>query len=461
MAAPACTPPSEIFRAYDIRGVVGETLTNEVVYHVGRAFAAEALGEGQPRTLVGGDGRASTPMLRDALQQGLRDGGMNVTDIGRVPTPLLYFGTHALGTGTGVMITGSHNPPEYNGLKMMIGGAALAEERIAQLRARIERRDFSSGAGRLESTELIGRYVGRVTGDVAIAKELKVVVDCGNGVAGVVAPQLLAAMGCEVIPLFADVDGSFPNHHPDPAEAANLDDLVATVRAQRADIGIAFDGDGDRLGVVTDRGDIVWPDRAMMLFAGDILAHNPGASIVFDVKCSRHLPALIRTCGGKPIMWKTGHSHIKAKIRADGALFGGEFSGHLCFADRWYGFDDAIYSAARLVEILAADGRTAHEIFAEFPTALATPELKIATTERAKFEVMERLRREANFGAGVVNDIDGIRVDYADGWGLVRPSNTSPVLSLRFEADDQAALDRIQGTFDTALRRIDERLALG
>ena len=322
--------PSEIFRAYDIRGVVGETLTEEVVYRFGRAFAAEAQEEGQRRTVVGGDGRASTSVLRKALHLGLRDSDMDVTDIGCVPTPLLYFGTHVLGTGTGVMITGSHNPPEYNGLKLMIGGVTLAEERIQRLRARMERRGFPSGAGRLESTRLIGRYVDRVAGDVALARSLKVVVDCGNGVAGVVAPQLLAAMGCEVVPLYADVDGSFPNHHPDPAEAANLENLIAAVRSHRADLGIAFDGDGDRLGVVTDRGDIVWPDRAMMLFAQDILARNPGAGIVFDVKCSRHLPALIRCCGGKPVMWKTGHSHIKAKIRAEGAPCSAASSPDIC-----------------------------------------------------------------------------------------------------------------------------------
>ena len=450
---------AEIFRAYDIRGVVGETLTEHAVYQVGRAFAAEALDDDQPSAVVGGDGRTTTPTLRRALQRGLRDGGVNVTDIGCVPTPLVYFATHVLGTGTGVMITGSHNPPEYNGLKMMIGGATLAQERIQRLRERIEGGHLSAGAGDLANIDLIDRYIDRVANDVRPARPLKVAVDCGNGVAGLVAPRLLAALGCEVVPLYADIDGSFPNHHPDPAEAANLDDLIAAVRAQRADVGIAFDGDGDRLGVVTERGDIIWPDRAMMLFARDILGRNPGAGVVFDVKCSRHLPALIRTWGGKPIMWKTGHSHIKAKIRAEGALLGGEFSGHLCFAERWYGFDDAIYSAARLVEILAAETRSAHAVFADLPAATATPEVKIATTESAKFEIMERLAREADFSAGTLNDIDGIRVDYADGWGLVRPSNTSPVLSLRFEADDEAALNRIQDTFDAALRRIDESLA--
>ena len=389
----------------------------------------------------------------------MNDGGLDVTDIGCVPTPLLYYATHVLGTGTGIMITGSHNPPEYNGLKMMIGGAALAEERIQQLRERIDCGAFTNGTGSVRNLDLIDHYIDRVAGDVKVTRPLKVVLDCGNGVAGLVAPQLLTAMGCEVISLYAEVDGTFPNHHPDPAEAANLEDVIETVRAEGADVGLAFDGDADRLGIVTDLGQIVWPDRAMMLFSRDLIARNPGAKVVFDVKCSRHLPALVRACGGEPIMWKTGHSHIKAKLREVGALLGGEFSGHICFAERWFGFDDAIYSAARLVEILAADERPVREVFAEFPCGLATPEIKVPTTETRKFEIVEQLAAGPYLGDGEVNDIDGLRVDYPDGWGLVRPSNTSPVLSLRFEADDAAALARIQGTFDSALKAIDDDLS--
>ena len=448
----------EIFRAYDIRGVVDETLTERAAYLVGRAFAAESLAAGQGHVAVGGDGRASTAPLRGVLHRALNEGGVDVTDVGCVPTPLLYYATDVLGTTTGIMITGSHNPPEYNGLKMMIGGITLAEERIQQLRQRIDAKAFTTGAGSLSSAGLLDHYMDRVTGDVILDRPLKVAVDCGNGVAGLVAPQLLAALGCEVIPLFTEVDGTFPNHHPDPAEAANLVDVIEAVRAADADLGIAFDGDGDRLGVVTDEGEIVWPDRAMMLFSRDLVSRNPGAKVVFDVKCSRHLPALVRDFGGEPIMWKTGHSHIKAKIRDSGALLGGEFSGHICFVERWFGFDDAIYSAARLVEILAADPRPASEVFADFPATVATPEIKVGTTEARKFAIVEELAACTDFDGGDVNGIDGLRVDYRDGWGLVRPSNTSPNLSLRFEADDAAALDRIQAVFDGALAAIDTDL---
>ena len=449
----------DIFRAYDIRGVVGETLTECAVYQIGRAFAAESLAADRRHVVVGGDGRATTDPLREVLHCGLNDGGVEVTDVGCVPTPLLYYATHELGTGTGVMITGSHNPPEYNGLKMMIAGATLAEERIQRLHQRIAQKEFTTGAGSLRHEAVVDRYVDRVTGDIVVERPLKVVVDCGNGVAGLVAPRLLSALGCDVVPLFAEVDGTFPNHHPDPAEAANLKDLIEAVDAQGADLGIAFDGDGDRLGVVTDAGEIVWPDRAMMLFSRDLLARNPGAKVVFDVKCSRHLPALVREGGGEPILWKTGHSHIKAKLRDSGALLGGEFSGHICFVERWFGFDDAIYSAARLVEILGRDHRPASQVFADFPNAVATPEIKVRTTEHRKFAIMEALAGQANFDGGEVNGIDGLRVDYADGWGLVRPSNTSPVLSLRFEADDEPALERIQGIFDRALASVDPGLS--
>lgn len=452
---------AEIFRAYDIRGVVGETLTTDAVYRIGRAYATLAAAQGQRRVAVGGDGRDTTPQLCDALGRGLTDSGADVVDIGTVPTPLLYYATHTLETGAGIMVTGSHNPPEYNGLKMVLGGRALTEQAIQGLRQRIERGDFASGEGALASeVGIIDSYIDRVAGDVTLARRLRVAADCGNGVAGLVAPRLLAQLGCDVIPLYATVDGSFPNHHPDPAEPANLSDLIEVVRREKADVGIAFDGDGDRLGVVTDGGEIVWPDRAMMLFARDIASRRPGARIVFDVKCSRHLPDLVRASGGEPIMCRTGHSHIKAAIRETGAAFGGEFSGHLCFAERWFGFDDALYSAARLLEILAAEPRTAQQVFAGFPEAITTPEIKIPTTEQAKFAILDRLAERADFGDGEVTRIDGIRVDYADGWGLVRPSNTSPMLTLRFEADSPAALAGVRRRFDAALRAVDPGLAL-
>ena len=447
-----------IFRAYDIRGMVEENLTPEVVYWIGRAFATEAAARHQSRVAVGRDGRNSSEMLRDALTNGLTEGGLQVIDIGLVPTPLLYFATHDLDTGTGIMITGSHNPPEYNGLKMMIDGETLAEERISALYNRITSGDLSEGEGDRESVNLEDRYLDRILDDVAIAQSLKVVVDCGNGAAGVIAPRLLEELGCDVVPLYCDVDGNFPNHHPDPAEPANLDDLITVVKAESAQLGIAFDGDGDRLGVVTASGAIIWPDKLMMLFAQDVVGRNPGADIIYDVKCSRHLNTIISENGGRPIMWKTGHSHIKAKIRESGALLGGEFSGHICFGERWYGFDDALYAAARLIEILASESRDAEELFAQFPITHSTPEIKVSTSEEEKFQIIGRLARDADFGDGTLTEIDGVRVDYPDGWGLIRASNTSPVLTLRFEADGESALERIQDLFQDCLTAIDPAL---
>lgn len=449
----------DIFRAYDIRGIVTENLTEEVVYWVGRAFAAEALSKKATRVAVGRDGRHSSPLLRDALARGLMEGGADVVDVGEVPTPLLYYANFALDTGTGIMITGSHNPPEYNGLKMVIAGETLAEGRIQDLKRRLLEHDLSEGEGEMEEVELVDHYIDRVLDDVAIAQPLKVVVDCGNGVAGAVAPRLLRELGCEVIELYCDVDGDFPNHHPDPADPKNLDDLITVVAAENADLGLAFDGDGDRVGVITNRGQIVWPDKLMMLFARDIVGRNPGADIIYDVKCSRHLNALISEYGGRPIMWKTGHSHIKAKIKETGALLGGEFSGHICFAERWYGFDDALYSAARLLEILGAESQDADSLFAEFPVTFTTPEIKIYTTESAKFTFMKQLEEQADWGDGTITSIDGIRVDYPDGWGLIRPSNTSPVLTLRFEADGESALDRIKDLFRAQLAAVDPAMA--
>ncbi len=451
----------EIFRAYDIRGVVGESLTVEVAYRIALAFARLAGDAGERRVAVAGDGRHSTASLRRELHRGLAAGGADVVDIGTVPTPLLYYATNVLETGTGIMITGSHNPPEYNGLKMVLGGATVSGDSIGQLRALVETEAPGTGVGTTTHVDLIDRYIAQVVADTPTARSMKVVVDCGNGVAGLVAPKLLATMGCEVVTLHGEVDGDFPNHHPDPADPANLVDLIAAVERTGADIGLAFDGDADRLGVVTERGAIIWPDRLMMLMTRDVVAANPGAKVVYDVKCSRHLGTVIRTLGGRPIMWKTGHSHIKAKIRETGAMLGGEFSGHICFADRWYGFDDALYCAARLVQTLAAVRHPASSVFAAFPDAKATPEIKVPTTEQRKFEVVRELAQCDAFATADANatTIDGIRVDYPDGWGLLRASNTSPMLSLRFEADDADALDRIQGTFNAALAGIDPALS--
>jgi phosphomannomutase/phosphoglucomutase len=447
-----------IFRAYDIRGITTRNLTEDVVYWIGRAFAAESSELEQNRVAVGRDGRHSSIKLRDALIRGLTEGGVDVIDVGQVPTPLLYFATHALDTGTGVMITGSHNPPDYNGLKMMIGGVTLAEDRIQALKLRLQENRLSEGQGDVEEIDFNDHYLDRVLEDVVVAQPLKVVVDCGNGVAGNLAPRILEELGCDVVPLYCDIDGDFPNHHPDPAEPDNLKDLITVVADEKADLGLAFDGDGDRLGVVTASGEIIWPDKLLMLFAQDIVGRNPGADIIYDVKCSRHLNNLISDYGGRPIMWRTGHSHMKAKLKETGALLAGEFSGHICFGERWYGFDDALYSAARLLEILGSQSQSADEVFSQFPVTYATPELKIDTTEARKFEVVDQLAKDGEFGDGTITSIDGVRVDFSDGFGLLRASNTSPVLSLRFEADAQSALDRIQKVFQDQLRKIDPEL---
>ena len=454
-------PDPTIFRAYDIRGIVGRNLTEDVVRIIGRAYAAEAIESGQSRVAVGHDGRHSSPSLKQALSSGLTAGGLDVIDTGLVPTPLLYFATHELDTGAGIMITGSHNPPEYNGLKMMLGGRALAGDAIANLKTRIDAGAFSRGAGSVSRARIDRRYIDRILADVTVAHPPRVVVDCGNGVAGGVAPRLLRKLGCEVIELYCGIDGDFPNHHPDPADPANLTDLLAAVRSEGADCGLAFDGDGDRIGLVTQGGRIVWPDVLMMLLAQDIVTRNPGAGIVYDVKCSHRLGALVRRLGGEPIMSRTGHSHIKARLRETGALLGGEFSGHICFSERWYGFDDALYSAARLLEILGAEearNGSIDAIFGQFPDTCSTPELKIGTTEARKFEIIEALAGKADFGGGALTAMDGLRVDYADGWGLIRASNTSPVLTLRFEADGEAALQRIQRTFQAQLDAVDPSL---
>ncbi|MEC9133558.1 MAG: phosphomannomutase/phosphoglucomutase [Pseudomonadota bacterium] len=447
-----------IFRAYDIRGITRSNLTDDVCYWIGRAFAAEARSQNQQAAAIGRDGRLSSPGIALALGQGLVDGGMSVTDIGQVPTPVLYYATHALKTGTGIMITGSHNPPEYNGLKMMIGGTTLAEDLIQALYRRLQDSTLSTGKGALGCADLGADYVEAALNTTKLDRPLKVAVDCGNGVAGELGPKLISALGCEVIPLFCEIDGTFPNHHPDPAEPENLQDLITAVQQQSADVGLAFDGDGDRLGVVTPKGEIIWPDKMMMLFAQDIIARNPQTPVIFDVKCSTHLERVITEAGGNPIMWKTGHSHIKAKIKQTQAALAGEFSGHICFGERWYGFDDALYTAARLLELLSQTELDVDAVFAQYPTTYSTPEIKIHTTETRKFEVMDELASSGDFADGRMTTIDGIRVDFDDRWGLIRPSNTSPVLSLRFEADSAAALERVQDEFQTQLSNVDATL---
>ncbi len=445
----------EIFRAYDIRGVVDQNLSPQVMREIGKAYGSEAIKKGIDSVCVGYDGRYSSPTLAQEFTRGILATGVNVINIGMVPTPVLYFATHHLNTGSGAMITGSHNPSNYNGIKMMLAGDTLAEKDIQTLLQRIRTQSFANGQGVESEVDVQQDYLDAIVGDIAVAAPLKVVVDAGNGVAGILGPRLIEELGCDVVPLYCEVDGRFPNHHPDPGNPANLQDLIAKVAEVGADIGIAFDGDGDRIGVVTGQGKIIWPDRLLMLFAKDVVSRNPGSDVIFDVKCSRRLNGLISSVGGRPVMWKTGHSLIKAKMKETGALLAGEMSGHIFFKERWLGFDDGLYSAARLLEILGIDERDADTMFEEFPEDISTPEINIQVGEAAKFHIMEQLIQKVSWGDANVSNIDGVRVEYSDGWGLCRASNTTPVLVLRFEAETEDALERIQSTFRTQLQSID------
>ncbi|MBB5319733.1 phosphomannomutase/phosphoglucomutase [Marinobacter oulmenensis] len=450
---PAVEVSPEIFRAYDIRGIVGQTLSPEVVETVGRAIGSEAVQRGVASLCIGYDGRHSSPELSEALARGVMAAGCDVIHIGAVPTPVLYFATHHLATGSGVMVTGSHNPANYNGLKIMLGGETLSGEAIQKLYQRIQTGDFSQGQGSESREDVRRAYLDRIVGDIAVAAPLRVVVDAGNGIAGELGPMLIEELGCEVTPLYCEVDGDFPNHHPDPGKPDNLQDLIAKVQETGADIGLAFDGDGDRLGVVTNSGKIIWPDRLLMLFARDVVSRNPGADVIYDVKCSRRLAGVVSEAGGRPIMWKTGHSLMKAKMKETGALLAGEMSGHVFFSERWYGFDDGLYTAARLLEILGIEDRDSDDVFADFPEDISTPELNVDVTESDKFAIIDRLAQQGDFGEGNISTIDGIRVDYTDGWGLCRASNTTPVLVLRFEAESDAALERIKAVFREQLQK--------
>ena len=440
----------EIFKAYDIRGIVETALTPAAVELIGRAFGTEALAKGTPRVAVGRDGRLSGPMLIEALAKGLRAAGCDVVDVGMVTTPMLYFAAYHLGTRSGIMVTGSHNPPEYNGLKMVLADEAIAGEAIQDLRKRIDRADFATGSGGLSTADVREAYLERVVGDIKLDRPIDLIVDSGNGVAGGIAPELYRRLGCRVTEMFCEVDGNFPNHHPDPSQPENLEDLIEALRSG-GELGFAFDGDGDRLGVVTKRGKIIYPDRQLMLFAADVLTRNPGAEIIFDVKCTRALFPWIRERGGRPLMWKTGHSLIKAKLRETGAPLAGEMSGHVFFKERWYGFDDGVYAGARLLEILSrvADVSVPLE---SLPDSVNTPELQIKLAEGENFKLIEKLQREAKFdGATDVITIDGVRAEYPDGFGLARASNTTPVVVQRFEGDNAAALARIQAAFRSAI----------
>jgi phosphomannomutase len=445
-----------IFKAYDIRGIVGQTIDDTFAEHLGRAFGSEAIAQGEKAVAIGRDGRLSGAGLAAALTRGLASTGLDVVDIGAVTTPMLYYvaatrGRH--GCHSGIQVTGSHNPKEYNGFKMVMGGRAIYGDDIQRLRRRIEAEDYVSARGRSASMDILAEYTHRIVSDCQLARPMKIVVDSGNGIPGASAPGILRALGCEVIDLYSRVDGDFPNHHPDPSKPENLADLIKVVHATQAELGLAFDGDGDRLGVITRNGHNIYPDRQLMLYARDILERHRGAQIIFDVKCSQRLPAAIREAGGVPVMYKTGHSLIKAKLKETGAPLAGEMSGHIFFGERWYGFDDAMYTAGRLLEILSRhDDPSA--VLEALPTSHSTPELNVACAEGEPHALVARLQAEASFPGAEITTIDGLRADFADGFGLIRASNTTPVLVLRFEGHTQQALHRIERDFMAALRAV-------
>ena len=443
--------PAEIFRAYDIRGIVGRTLTPDIVHDVGRALGALGRERGAPRFAVGFDGRHSGPALAGALAEGLVAAGADAIDLGMVPTPVTYFAAHHLGCGSCVMVTGSHNPPDYNGLKMVVAGDTLAGDEIQALRRRIGEGAAAARPGRRSSAQVTDAYVERIAGDVKLARRFRIAVDCGNGVAGKLAPRLYRRHGCEVEELYCEVDGDFPNHHPDPSQPENLSELIRRLSSGPSELGLAFDGDGDRLGVVTKDGEIIYPDRQLMLFAADVLTRNPGAEIIYDVKSTRLLAPWIERRGGRPLVWKTGHSLIKAKLKETGAPLAGEMSGHTFFKERWYGFDDALYAGARLLEILSREA-DANQALKSLPNAPSTPELHWRLAEGEPHALVAKLQQSRPFpDAERILTIDGVRVEYADGFGLARASNTTPVIVLRFEADTHEALARIQQAFRRAL----------
>ncbi len=452
--------PKEIFKAYDIRGIVGKSLTSEIVEAIGHALGTEALARKQHTIAIGRDGRLSGPEFAHALARGIQKSGCNVIDVGRVATPMTYFAAFQLETDCAVMITGSHNPPDYNGLKMVLAGETLSGATIQKLRQRIEQNDLTRGTGSYSQYDIAPEYLARILADIKLARPMNITVDCGNGVAGDFAAKLYRGLGCQVTEMFCEVDGNFPNHHPDPSDPHNLQDLISALSGNDSELGLAFDGDGDRLGVVSKDGKIIYPDRQLMLFAADVLSRNPGTEIIFDVKSTRNLFGWIREHGGKPLLWKTGHSLVKAKMKETGALLAGEMSGHVFFKERWYGFDDGLYTGARLLEILSRASDPSATLNA-LPDAVCTPELHIHTAEGLNHSLIARLQNEARFtDEKEIITIDGLRVEYADGFGLMRPSNTTPVIVLRFEADNDAALSRIQEDFRRVLLSADASLVL-
>ena len=452
--------PKEIFKAYDIRGIVGKTLTAEIVETIGHAIGSEAVARGQHTIAIGRDGRLSGVEFSAALARGIQKSGINVIDVGRVATPMVYFAAYHLDTHSAVMITGSHNPPDYNGLKMVLDSETLSGDAIQALRKRIETKNLTQGAGSYLQHDINEEYLERIVSDIKLARPMKVTVDCGNGVAGDFAGILYRRLGCEVTEMFCDVDGNFPNHHPDPSQPENLEDLINQLADNDSELGLAFDGDGDRLGVVTKEGKIIYPDRQLMLFAADVLSRNPGAEIIFDVKSTRKLFGWVREHGGKPTLWKTGHSFIKAKMKESGALLAGEMSGHVFFKERWYGFDDGLYAGARMLECLSKHPNPS-TVLDGLPNSINTPELQIKLHEGENYALIAQLQKEAKFtNAQDIITIDGLRVEYADGFGLMRSSNTTPVVVLRFEADNANALQKIQQDFRRVLIEANPKLSL-
>lgn len=446
--------PHEIFKAYDIRGIVGKTLTTDIIRVIGHSIGSEAQARGLTSIAIGRDGRLSGSELSHSLAEGIQKSGINVLDVGMVATPMLYLAAHELCSYSGVMVTGSHNPPDYNGLKIVLGGETLAAESIQNLRIRIEKNNLVSGEGSYSKQDIAEMYLKRITGDITLKRPIKIILDCGNGVAGAFAPTLYQRLGCNVTKIFCEVDGTFPNHHPDPSVPENLHDLIHALSTTDAEIGLAFDGDGDRLGIVTKNGNIIYPDRQLMLFAADVLSRNPGGQIIFDVKCTRKLAPWIELHGGKPIMWKTGHSFIKGKLKETGALLAGEMSGHIFFKERWYGFDDGLYAGARLLELLSHQ-EDCSATLNSIPDSINTPELQIKLKEGENYTLIAQLQENARFvDSEQIITVDGLRVEYKDGFGLARSSNTTPVVVLRFEADNEIALKRIQDDFRKVILQV-------
>lgn len=449
-----------VFRAYDIRGVIGQQLDEDAFYSIGKAISCRLHALNRADIFLARDGRLTSESLADALKQGLLDSGIDVIDLGAVATPVMYYATQVYGTDSGLMVTGSHNPADYNGIKMVLAGTTLANADIDTLYNLNQAGEALTGQGVCHTRDIMDDYILRIVGDIKLQRPLKVVVDCGNGIAGPVIPSVIQQLGCEVIPLYCDVDGRFPNHHPDPTVEENLVDLKAAVAAHGADIGLAFDGDADRLGVITNQGDVIWPDRLMMLYARDVLERNSGATIVFDVKCSSHLAAVIEQAGGVATMCPTGHSLVKAVMKQEKAALAGEMSGHLFFKDRWYGFDDALYSACRLLEIVSRSEKSVDEQFAAIPNSINTPEIKIPILDEEKFSFMQRFLLQAIFPDARLITLDGLRVEFPDGWGLIRASNTTPCLVARFEARDSESLGKIQALFKAQLHATDKSLMI-